>query len=200
MRRARHADRGPGGAAYEANQHISVPDVQALAGHHRPACEGAHVRRGVLLDIPRVRDVPWLEPGDQVWRDDLEAAERQQGVMVRTGDVLLLRTGHARRRARGGPEAEHAAVALHASAVRFIGERGPAVTVLDTAAEASDTDIRFEDLCTACERQGRWELLLAGAPRRAPGEGASRAEPIAIRPRATLRAAYPRATCCTPDS
>src|SRR3954469_23046620 len=189
MRRARHADRGPGRAAYEANQHISVPEVQAVAGHHRAACEGAHVRRGVLLDIPRVRDVPWLEPGDQVWRDDLEAAERQQGVVVRAGDALLVRTGHARRLARGGPEAGHAAVALHVSAVRFIGERGPAAIVLDTAVEASDTDIRFEDLCTACERQGRWEFLLAGAPRRATGEGASPAESIAIRPMATLRAA-----------
>src|SRR3954451_23355985 len=189
MRRARHADRGPGRAAYEPNQHISVPEVQAVAGHHRPACEGAHVRRGVLLDIPRVRDVPWLEPGVKVWRDDLEAGERQQGVMVRTGDVLLLRTGHARRRARGGPEAEHAAVALHASAIRFIGERGAAAIVLDTAAEASDTDIRFEDLCTACERQGHWEFLLAGAPRRATGDAASPAESIAIRLMATLRAA-----------
>src|SRR4051812_27817570 len=72
MRRAGQADRGPGRAAYKANQPISLPQVQAVAGHHRPACDGALVWRGVLLDIPRVRDVPWLEPGDHVWRDDLE--------------------------------------------------------------------------------------------------------------------------------
>ena len=80
-------------------------------------------------------------------------------------------------------------MALHASAVRFIGERGPAAIVLDTAVEASDTDIPFEDLFTACERQGRWEFLLAGGPRRATGEAASPAESIAIRLMATLRTA-----------
>ena len=31
--------------------------------------------RGLLLDIPRLRGVPWLEPGDHVTADDLLAAE-----------------------------------------------------------------------------------------------------------------------------
>src|SRR6185503_9771771 len=43
------------------------------------------VTRGVLLDIARVRDVPWLEPGQGVFPDDLEEAERRQGVRVRCG-------------------------------------------------------------------------------------------------------------------
>src|ERR1700726_1828848 len=34
------------------------------------------VGRGVLLDVPRSRGVPWLEPGDHVTVDDLLAAER----------------------------------------------------------------------------------------------------------------------------
>src|SRR5689334_3006897 len=55
------------------------------------------VARGVLLDVPRLRDVPWLEPGQHVFRDDLEAAEAEQGVAVAEGDVLLVRTGHTRR-------------------------------------------------------------------------------------------------------
>jgi hypothetical protein len=37
--------------------------------------ENGLVGRGVLLDIPRLRGVPWLEPGDHVFRDELEAAE-----------------------------------------------------------------------------------------------------------------------------
>ncbi len=37
------------------------------------------VGRGVLLDVPRSRGVPWLEPGDHVTGDDLLAAERDQG-------------------------------------------------------------------------------------------------------------------------
>jgi Putative cyclase len=48
------------------------------------------VGRGVLLDIPRVRGVRWLEPGEHVYRADLEAAEREQGVTVEAGDILLV--------------------------------------------------------------------------------------------------------------
>jgi Putative cyclase len=36
--------------------------------------------RGLLLDIPRVRGVPWLEPGEHVTADDLRAAESAAGV------------------------------------------------------------------------------------------------------------------------
>src|SRR5215203_5732798 len=51
------------------------------------------VGRGVLLDVPRVRGVPWLEPGDNVSRVELDAAERDHEVRVGTGDILLVRTG-----------------------------------------------------------------------------------------------------------
>ncbi len=46
------------------------------------------VGRGVLLDIPRRRGVRWLEPGEHILREDLEAAEREQGVRVGPGDIL----------------------------------------------------------------------------------------------------------------
>ena len=45
--------------------------------------EDGLVGRGVLLDVPRLRGVPWLEPGEHVFPDDLEAAERAQGVRGR---------------------------------------------------------------------------------------------------------------------
>ena len=50
----------------------------------------------VLLDIPRVHGVPWLEPGQHVFADDLEAAERNQRVSVGVGDILPVRTGQFR--------------------------------------------------------------------------------------------------------
>ena len=56
------------------------------------------VGRGVLLDIPRLRGVPWLEPGEAVTPEELEAAEKAQGVTLGEGDILLFRTGHHRRR------------------------------------------------------------------------------------------------------
>jgi hypothetical protein len=51
------------------------------------------VGRGVLLDIPRLRGVPWLEPGDHVTAQDLSAAETAAGLRVGQGD--LLRAGRA---------------------------------------------------------------------------------------------------------
>jgi len=60
------------------------------------------VGRGVLLDVPGVRERSWLEPGESVFRDDLEAAEQAQGVTVGAGDILLVRTGYAQRLAELG--------------------------------------------------------------------------------------------------
>jgi hypothetical protein len=52
------------------------------------------VTRGVLLDIPRVKRLPWLEPGYAVTAQDLETAEKAHGVVAGRGDALLVRTGH----------------------------------------------------------------------------------------------------------
>jgi kynurenine formamidase len=51
------------------------------------------VTRGLLLDIPRVKGVEWLEPGYAITADDLEAATRAHRVTVGRGDALLVRTG-----------------------------------------------------------------------------------------------------------
>jgi kynurenine formamidase len=56
----------------------------------------------VLLDIPRLRDRPWLDSGEHIVRGRREAAEREQGITVGEGDILLVRTGHARRLAEFG--------------------------------------------------------------------------------------------------
>jgi kynurenine formamidase len=61
------------------------------------------VTRGVLLDIPRVKGVEWLEPGYAITVADLDAALAAHGVQAGTGDALLIRTGQmAMCRKRGG--------------------------------------------------------------------------------------------------
>ena len=58
--------------------------------------------RGVLIDIPRLKGVPYLEPGTPIYVEDLEAWERQAGIKVQAGDALFVRTGvWARRKAEG---------------------------------------------------------------------------------------------------
>jgi hypothetical protein len=44
--------------------------------------EDGLVGRAVLLDVPRVRGARWTEPGQHVFLEDLDAAERGQGVPV----------------------------------------------------------------------------------------------------------------------
>src|SRR5215204_4802521 len=60
------------------------------------------VSRGILLDIPLLKQVDSLEPGTAITPADLDAAETAAGLRVESGDVLLIRTGrHARRRLYG---------------------------------------------------------------------------------------------------
>lgn len=51
------------------------------------------VTRGVLLDFPRVKTVPWLAPGYAITTADLDAALAAHRVTVGRGDALLIRTG-----------------------------------------------------------------------------------------------------------
>src|SRR5690606_30138597 len=61
------------------------------------------VSRGILMDIARLKGVDYLEPGAPIYASDLEAWERETGIRVRSGDVLLVRSGRWARRAEQGP-------------------------------------------------------------------------------------------------
>lgn len=54
------------------------------------------VARGVLIDLPRGRDLEALPPNHRVGRQDIMAALQRQGVTLAPGDVVLLRTGQMR--------------------------------------------------------------------------------------------------------
>jgi kynurenine formamidase len=158
----------------------------------------------VLLDIPGQRGVPWLEPGDSVFPDELEDAERAQGVTVAEGDVLLVRTGHARRMAELDPwDTPHSKAGLHPTCALFLAERRVAALGSDgnsdtapSITEGVDFPIhalalnamgvhlldylQFEDLVASCERAGRWDFLFVGTPLRIDGGTGSPLNPIAI--------------------
>jgi kynurenine formamidase len=51
------------------------------------------VSRGVLLDVAKLKNVPNLEKGYVITPEDLDAAAKAQKVEVRSGDILLVRTG-----------------------------------------------------------------------------------------------------------
>ena len=51
------------------------------------------VGRGVLLDLPRYRGVPWLENGTPNLPDELDGCAEACGVAIESGDIVLVRTG-----------------------------------------------------------------------------------------------------------
>ena len=51
------------------------------------------VGRGVLLDIARLKGVDWLQAGEVITPEDLDAAVERQGVEIQSGDILFFRTG-----------------------------------------------------------------------------------------------------------
>jgi kynurenine formamidase len=162
------------------------------------------VGRGVLLDVPRLREVPWLEPGDHVFTEDLEGAERNQGVTVAEGDILLIRNGHARRQLELGPwDTSHAMAGVHPTVAPFLGERRIAALGSDSNSDTAPSTtegigfpihaltlnamgvhlldyLQFEDLAAACERERRWEFLFSASPLRVVGGTGSPLNPIAI--------------------
>jgi kynurenine formamidase len=52
------------------------------------------ISRGVLLDIPRLHGVQRLAESTDITAADLSAAAEMGGVEVRSGDIVLVRTGH----------------------------------------------------------------------------------------------------------
>jgi kynurenine formamidase len=55
-----------------------------------------YVNRGVLLDVARYKGADILPPGYEITAADLEATAKAQGVEVRAGDSVLIRTGYGK--------------------------------------------------------------------------------------------------------
>ena len=68
--------------------------VQELGIEHTRA---KMVGRGVLLDVARHRGVDWLADGEGISNDELDACAAAQGVEVRRGDFVIVRTGQMER-------------------------------------------------------------------------------------------------------
>lgn len=162
------------------------------------------VGRGVLLDIPRTRDVAWLEPGDHVTPDDIAAAERLQGVAAGPGDLVFVRVGHRRRRAELGPwDAAESRAGLHPDVVPLLAERQVAVLGSDGNNDTAPSCVagvdfpvhvlainalgmhlldylQLEDIAGLCEEVGRWSFFCVIAPLRLPDATGSPVNPVAV--------------------
>jgi kynurenine formamidase len=168
------------------------------------AASKGFISRGVLVDVPRIRGVEWLERGEGVMPEDILAAEENCRFQVEEGDILLVRTGQLRRRNVEGPVAASAgSTACQAACLPLFHERGIAVMGSDTGNDVRPAQYEkvtqpihqvgitamglwildnadLEDLAEACASRGRWEFLVSINPLRLQNTTGSPVNPIAV--------------------
>ncbi len=185
-------------SAVNAREKASKGSVQIL--------ENGIVTRGVLLDIARLRGVQWMKPGDGIYPEDLEAAEKAQGVKVQPGDALLYRTGWPKQREVEGPPPLPGRPGLAAASLPWVHERQVALIGADAATDVAPTgfgsDLLFplpvhavgicamglwiidsgsyESLAEVCARENRWEFMFVTSPLRWKNATGSPLNPVAI--------------------
>ncbi len=102
----------------------------------------SYVTRGVLVDIPLLRGVDYLDPSTPIYVEDLEAWEEFAGVTVGSGDALLVRTGRWARRDDVGPWAYgQGGAGLHASVLPWLRERDVAILVGDAVNDVQPSGV-----------------------------------------------------------
>ena len=162
------------------------------------------VTRGVLIDVPTVRGIEALKPGERIFPADLEAAETATGIKVQRGDALLVRTGRWRWRELHGPWTPTEGMAgLDASCLAWLHEREVAVLGSDGISDVWPSrivdvpmpihtvaivamgvhlldNLDLDELSAECAAADRSTFLLAIAPLVLDQGTASPVNPIAV--------------------
>ena len=144
--------------------------------------------RGVLVDMPLLKNVPYLEPGTAVTAADLEAWEKFAGLKIRAGDALFLRTGRWAQRVQKGPwNVAASAAGFHASVLPWLKQRDVALLGNDAVTDVQPSGVEgsprpihqvaivamglplvdvmdLEAVAKEAAARKRWEFLLTAAP------------------------------------
>jgi kynurenine formamidase len=187
-------------------------NVEQFGGAHR--CSVHHQKeslcgRGVLLDVARLKGVERLQGGYAITPADLDACIEAQGVEVRQGDIMIVRTGHVAWWYTLENKAEFfegGSPGISMACVDWIAEKDIAAIAMDNVAievepfeEPYDViypvhgrlirDLglslgeiwHLETLSEACAQDGRYEFFLAAQPLNLTNASGSPLNPIAIK-------------------
>ena len=168
------------------------------------------VTRGVLADVARHRGVEVLPPGYGIGADELAEVLDAQGVEVRPGDALLIRTGLLGATKVSGRWAEFAqsgplvpnTPGVAADALPLLGELGVCAIACDNWAVEQLTggepffpvhelalvymgmllgeNFELDALADACAAAGRYEFFFAGQPLPIVGGVGGPVNPMAV--------------------
>jgi kynurenine formamidase len=166
--------------------------------------------RGVLADVARHRGVEVLPPGEGIGADELGDVLDAQGVEVRPGDVLLVRTGLLGATKVSGAWTEFAQCGpdvpntpgIAVDALPLLHELGVCAIACDNWAVEQLTggppdfpvhelalvymgmilgeNFELDALAEACAAAGRWEFLFAGQPLPLRGGVGGPVNPMAV--------------------
>lgn len=144
--------------------------------------------RGILIDMPRLKGVPYLEPGTSVLASDIEAWERMANVRIEPGDVVLVRTGRWAPRPDGSAMSiQGRSAGVHVTTLPLLRERDVAVLGTDVGLDVSPAGVEgvvipthtvaiaaigliiidnanLEALAETAARLNRWEFMFSAAP------------------------------------
>ncbi|MDQ1499877.1 MAG: hypothetical protein QOI86_3217 [Actinomycetota bacterium] len=169
------------------------------------ACQDRMIMRGVFLDVARHHGVEALEPGYAITPDDLDATAAAEGVEVRTGDCVIVRTGLlGARRGKWGDYCAGPAPGLSLHTAPWLADHEVAAVATDTwGCEVRPNEIELfqplhivalvhmglhfgeiwdlEPISADCAADGVYEFLLSAQPLPISGAVGSPLNPLAVK-------------------
>jgi kynurenine formamidase len=162
--------------------------------------------RGVLLDIARLRGKRWLDRGETITAADLADAAAAHGVAVRSGDIILVRTGWWQKYATerdgrnwwdGEPGVDHTTLSwFHKHEIAAVASDNWGVEVATEPASDRSRPVHLialrdmgmplgeiwdlEGLSAACAELNQYEFLLTAPPLRVTAAVGSPVNPLAV--------------------
>jgi kynurenine formamidase len=166
------------------------------------------VGRGLLLDVAHDRGIDCLPDNEAISPDELDKVAAAQGVEVRAGDIVLVRTGRVGRAVREGSYPFEsfimASPGLSVRCASWLVQHDVAAVAMDNVAvERPTSEIEgtlmplhmicqrdagivfgelfdLEALSAACAQDRRWEFMLVAAPIPITGAVGGPVNPLAI--------------------
>lgn len=160
------------------------------------------ITRAVLMDIPRLKGVDYLEPGTRIYPEDLDAWAKQARLKVEPGDAVLIRTGRWALRDSKGPYNTNQLAGLYITCAKWLHQHDAAILGSDAAEDAHPSGIDgivepihalvlvamgmpifdnldLEAVSREAAKRNRWDFLVTAAPAPIPGATGSQLNPIA---------------------
>ena len=189
------------GFMYNGMPMTSVTDKACTMGSIYAWKDGI-ITHAVLMDIPRLKGVDYLEPGTRIYPEDLDAWVKKANLKIQPGDAVFIRTGRWALRDAKGPYNTNQLAGLYITCAKWLHEHDVAILGSDGAQDVHPSGIEgitepihalvlvamgmpifdnldLEALSKEAAKRNRWDFLVTAAPLTIPGATGSPLNPIA---------------------